>query len=252
MSDPLSNAPRGEGCLTVIPTYNEAENLPSLLTGIHGVAPGMHVLVVDDNSPDGTGILAESLANADGRIFVHRRPRKLGLGTAYVAGFRWALEHDYRAVIQMDADFSHDPRYLPDLIAGLEEADLVIGSRYVHGISVVNWSLWRLALSLGGNAYARWLTGIPLRDLTAGFKAFRRGLLERIPLQRIVSDGYAFQIEMNFWSHRLGARFREVPIIFADRRVGISKMNKGIVIEALATPWRLWTAWLVHGGQKSR
>ena len=239
-----------DGVLVVLPTFNEVENIERVVEGVRRL--GHDVLIVDDASPDGTGELADRLASTDKGVRVLHRARKLGLGTAYVAGFRWALERDYQAVIQMDADFSHDPRYLPDLIGGLEEADLVIGSRYAHGISVVNWSLWRLALSLGGNAYARWLTGIPLRDLTAGFKAFRRGLLERIALDRIVSDGYAFQIEMNFWAHRLGARFREVPIIFTDRRVGISKMNRGIVIEALATPWRLWIAWLVHGGRKIR
>jgi dolichol-phosphate mannosyltransferase len=233
-------------CLVIVPTYNEAENLETLLSEIHGVLPDVHVLVVDDSSPDGTGRLADAIAGRDSRVHVMHRARKLGLGTAYVAGYRWALEHNYDAVVQMDADFSHDPRYLPGMLQALADHDLVVGSRYVNGISVVNWKLGRLLISMGGCFYARVLARLPVRDATGGFKVFRTPLLRKIPLDRIRSNGYAFQIEMNFWAHRLGARVLEHPIIFVDRRVGISKMDAGIVREAMLTPFRLWLDWLRH------
>ncbi len=233
-------------CLVVVPTYNEAENLQQLVSEIHAALTEAHVLVVDDNSPDGTGRMADEIAGRDRRVHVMHRPRKLGLGTAYVAGYRWALERDYEAVVQMDADFSHDPRYLPDMVEALSVYDLVAGSRYVNGISVVNWKLGRLMISMGGCSYARVLTRLPIRDVTAGFLVFRRTLLRKIPLDRIHSNGYAFNIEMKFWAHRLGGRILEYPIIYVDRRVGVSKMDRGIVAEAMLTPFRLWLAWFRH------
>jgi dolichol-phosphate mannosyltransferase len=233
-------------CLVVVPTYNEADNIEQLLSEIHAAVPAAHVLVVDDNSPDGTGQIVDGLASRDARIHAMHRPAKMGLGTAYVAGYRWALERDYEAFVQMDADFSHDPRYLPVMLEALATYDLVAGSRYVNGISVVNWKLGRLLISMGGSSYARMLTGLPLRDVTAGFLVFRRAMLQRIPLDRVHSNGYAFNIEMKFWAHRLGGRILEYPIIYVDRRVGVSKMDRGIVAEAMLTPFRLWLAWLRH------
>ena len=233
-------------CLIVVPTYDEAENIAQLLSEIHAAVPMAHVLVVDDNSPDGTGRIVDELASRDERIHAMHRPGKMGLGTAYVAGYRWALARDYEAFVQMDADFSHDPRYLPVMLEALATHDVVAGSRYVNGISVVNWKLGRLLISMGGSAYARPLTRLPLRDVTAGFLVFRRAMLEKIPLDRVRSNGYAFNIEMKFWAHRLGGRILEHPIIYVDRRVGISKMDRGIVVEAIVTPFRLWLAWLRH------
>src|SRR5262249_3706896 len=182
-------------CLVVVPTYNEAENLEQLLSEIHAAVPTAHVLVVDDNSPDGTGRIADAVAGRDDRVHVMHRPGKQGLGTAYVAGYRWALERDYEVLVQMDADFSHAPRYLPAMVEALSSYDVVAGSRYVNGISVVNWSLTRLMISMGGSFYARHLTRLPLRDVTAGFLVFRRTMLQRIPLDHVRSNGYAFNIE---------------------------------------------------------
>jgi dolichol-phosphate mannosyltransferase len=231
-------------CLVVVPTYNEADNLASLLCGIHAALPTAHVLVVDDNSPDGTGRIADEIAGRDRCVHVIHRERKLGYGTAYVAGYRWALERDYEAIVQMDADFSHDPRFLPAMVEALSTHDLVAGSRYVNGISVVNWKLARLLISMGGSLYARVLAGLPVHDATAGYLVFRRTLLGQIPLDLIRSNGYAFNIEMKFWAHRLGGRILEYPIIYVDRRVGVSKMDRGIVFEAMLTPFRLWLDWL--------
>jgi dolichol-phosphate mannosyltransferase len=242
----------GDGALVTIATYNEAENIGRLLDEIHRSAPKMHALVVDDNSPDGTGEYVESRGQVDRRIHVLRRPGKQGYGTAVVAGWRWGLERGYRAIGTMDADFSHDPAVLPELFGGLAEADAVIGSRYISGISVVNWPLWRLVLSLGANRYARMLTGIPVTDCTTGFRAFRGELLSGIPMERIRSNGYAFIMETNFWAHRLGGRIREMPIIYVDRRVGASKMDGPIVLEAIATPYRLWWNWLTYRARRSR
>jgi dolichol-phosphate mannosyltransferase len=233
----------------IVPTYNEAENLEPLLAAIHGTVPSAHVLIVDDNSPDGTGRLASAIADRDARVHVIHRDRKLGLGTAYVAGYRWALGAGYPAIVQMDADFSHDPRYLPAMLAALAEHDLVAGSRYVNGISVVNWSLGRLLLSMCGGLYARTLARVPLRDVTAGFLVFQAAFLRTIPLDRIRSNGYAFNIEMKFWTHRLRGRILEYPIIYVDRRVGVSKMDRGVVAEAMTIPFRLWMAWALHGNR---
>ena len=225
--------------LVVIPTYNERENLGELVPRILAQDPRLEVLVVDDGSPDGTGELAASMAAAMPRVHVMQRAGKQGLGSAYRAGFRYALERDYDLVFEMDADFSHDPASLPDFIRHIQEADLVIGSRYLHGVTVVNWPMGRLVLSFAANRYTRLVTGLPLNDATAGFKCFRRAVLAAIDLDQVRSDGYSFQIEMNFKAWKKGFRLREISILFSDRRVGISKMSKRIVREAALMVWRL-------------
>ncbi len=228
-----------ERALVIIPTYNERTNLPLLVPAVLAQDPRLEILVVDDNSPDGTGALADELARTEPRVHVLHRPAKAGLGKAYLAGFRWALDRGYAFVFEMDADFSHDPKYLPDFLREIRDADLVIGSRYKTGVNVVNWPLSRLLLSVGANRYARWVTGLPLTDSTGGFKCFRRAVLEAIPLDRVKSNGYAFQIEMSFRAWRKGFRIKEIPIVFTDRVEGQSKMNKRIVREAI---WMVW--WL--------
>ena len=228
-----------ERALVVIPTYNERANLPLIVPHILQQDPRFEVLIVDDNSPDGTGRLADELSAADPRVHVLHRPGKAGLGKAYIAGFRWALERQYDFIFEMDADFSHDPKYLPSLLAAAQEADLAVGSRYRSGVNVINWPISRLLLSLGANQYARWVTGLPLTDSTGGFKCFRRRVLEAIDLERVKSNGYSFQIEMSFRAWKQGFRLREVPIVFTDRVEGQSKMNKRIVREAI---WMVW--WL--------
>ena len=228
--------------LIIIPTYNEKENLGPLLEAIYEIRPDIHVLVVDDNSPDGTGQLVAEWAEApqyEGRLFLLRRAGKLGLGTAYIAGFRWALARSYRRILEMDADFSHNPRYLPDLLAAAEEADLVLGSRYVPGGGVKNWGFWRRFLSRGGSLYARVLLGLPYQDLTGGFKCFRREVLETLDLGAVRSHGYSFQIELTYRAHCKGFKIKEVPIVFEDREVGKSKMSKHIFLEAVLMVWKL-------------
>lgn len=228
--------------LIIIPTYNEKENLGPLLEAIYEIRPDIHVLVVDDNSPDGTGQLVAEWAEApqyEGRLFLLRRAGKLGLGTAYIAGFRWALARSYRRILEMDADFSHNPRYLPDLLAAAEEADLVLGSRYVPGGGVKNWGFWRRFLSRGGSLYARVLLGLPYQDLTGGFKCFRREVLETLDLGAVRSNGYSFQIELTYRAHCKGFKIKEVPIAFEDREVGKSKMSKHIFLEAVLMVWKL-------------
>ena len=225
--------------LVVVPTYNERENLPQIVPRILAIDSRLQVLVVDDNSPDGTGRFADELAAADPRVHVLHRQAKQGLGRAYLAGFRWALERDYNWIFEMDADFSHDPRYLADLIAKVSDADLVLGSRYASGVNVINWPMSRLLLSWFANKYVRWITGLPLTDATGGFKCFRREVLEAIPLDRVRSNGYAFQIEMSYRAWKKGFKLAEVPIVFVDRVEGQSKMNKRIVREAV---WMVW--WL--------
>jgi len=225
--------------LVIIPTYKERENLTELLRQIFAQNLPLEVLIIDDNSPDGTGAVADQLAAADPRVHVMHRPSKMGLGSAYVAGFKYALERDYDAVFEMDADFSHNPDSLPEFLRELENADLVVGSRYLHGVTVVNWPLKRLILSYGANVYSRIITGIPIKDLTGGFKCFRRQVLESIDLSRVRSDGYGFQIEINFKAWRKGFRIKEIPILFVDRRAGESKMNRKIVWEAAWMVWRL-------------
>jgi dolichol-phosphate mannosyltransferase len=225
--------------LIVIPTYNEQENVGEIVPRILETDPRFEVLVVDDASPDGTGELADRLAAANPRVHVLHRAAKLGLGSAYRAGFRFALERDYDLVFEMDADFSHDPGSLPEFLRAIETADLVIGSRYLNGVTVVNWPIGRLLLSYAANRYTRLVTGLPLCDSTAGFKCFRRSVLEAIDLSRVRSDGYSFQIEMSFKTWKKGFRVREIPILFSDRRVGISKMSRRIIIEAAFMVWRL-------------
>ena len=223
-----------EKALVVIPTYNEASNLPTLVPQVLLQDPRLEVLVVDDNSPDGTGALADALAGANPRVHVLHRESKLGLGTAYLTGFRWALEHGYEYVFEMDADFSHDPAHLPAFLKAAVNADLVLGSRYLGGkVTVVNWPIGRLMLSYWANVYARWITGLRIWDLTGGFKCFRRRVLEAIDLSKVRSNGYAFQIEMSVRAWRNGFKLAEVPIVFVDRTEGQSKMNRKIVREAI-------------------
>lgn len=225
--------------LVVIPTYNEADNIGQLVPLVLKQHPEMEVLVVDDNSSDGTGALVDTLRETEPRLHILHRPGKMGLGTAYVDGFRYALERDYELVFEMDADFSHDPDSLPAFLDAIADADLVVGSRYLYGVTVVNWPLTRLILSYGANVYTRIITNMPLKDATGGFKCFRRRTLEALDLNRVGSDGYGFQIEMNFKSWRKGFRVKEIPIVFTDRRVGVSKMNKKIIWEAMWLVWRL-------------
>ena len=225
--------------LVIIPTYNERENLTELLRQIFALGIGLEVLIVDDNSPDGTGELADQLAAVDPNVHVLHRAGKMGLGSAYVAGFRYALDRDYDAVFEMDADFSHNPESLPVFLKELETADLVLGSRYLHGVTVVNWPLSRLILSYAANVYSRVITGMNIKDATGGFKCFRRQVLQSIDWTRVKSDGYGFQIEINFKAFRKGFRIKEIPILFVDRRAGESKMSRKIVWEAAYMVWRL-------------
>jgi dolichol-phosphate mannosyltransferase len=233
-----------ERALVIIPTYNERENLPKIVPVILQQDPRLEVLVVDDNSPDGTGKLAAALAAEDSRVHVLHRAGKLGLGTAYVAGFRWALEGGYDYVFEMDADFSHDPRHLPTFLAEIADADLVIGSRYLNRrVTVVNWPMSRLMLSYFANVYARWVTGLKLWDSTGGYKCYRKAVLAEIDLDQVRSNGYSFQIEMSFRAWRKGFRIREITITFSDRSEGHSKMSGRIVREAVWMVWRLrWWA----------
>ena len=220
--------------LIIIPTYNEIENIKRLVSEIFNqVDSQTHVLICDDNSPDGTGDLADVLAESNSRVHVLHRPRKMGLGTAYVAGFRYALDNGYDVVFEMDSDFSHDPKYLPFFQQEIEKYDAVIGSRYVPGGGVLNWGLSRRILSKGGSIYARMLLGIPFQDLTGGFNCWRRSVLEAIGPSNLLSDGYAFQIEIKYRASKKGFRIKEIPIVFEDRYLGQSKMNKKIVIEAM-------------------
>lgn len=225
--------------LVVVPTYNELMNLPHVVPAILSQDPRIQILVVDDNSPDGTGSLADRLSEIEPRVHVLHRANKEGLGKAYLAGFRWALAREYEVIFEMDADFSHDPDRIGDFLRAIQDADLVLGSRYVKGVNVINWPISRLLLSLGANLYARVVTGLPLTDATGGYKAFRRHVLEAIDLDKVRSNGYAFQIEMSFIAWKKGFRLKEIPIVFTDRMEGQSKMNKRIVREAI---WMVW--WL--------
>jgi dolichol-phosphate mannosyltransferase len=230
----------GKYCLVVIPTYNEALNIARLIKAILAEGTQFDVLIVDDNSPDGTGEIVADIAAQNPRVQLLRRPGKLGLGTAYLAGFRQALREGYAFVCEMDADFSHQPHYLPQLLACAEhEADLAVGSRNVPGGKVENWSLMRRAISQGGSLYARTILGMPLRDCTGGFKCFRAEVLRRIDLDAIRSNGYAFQVEMNYRCHQAGFRIKELPITFPDRVAGQSKMSRRIVLEAALMVWRI-------------
>jgi dolichol-phosphate mannosyltransferase len=225
--------------LVIIPTYNEVENIEKIVREIKGIHKEVHVLVVDDNSPDGTAQRVEKLKHELANVFLIRRSGKLGLGTAYVAGFKFALQNGYDYVFEMDADYSHDPKEIPNFLQAIQNADLVIGSRYIKGVNVVNWPLSRLILSYFANIYTRVITGLPICDSTAGFKCIRRNVLEAINLNEIRSGGYSFQIEMNFKAWKKGFRIKEIPIIFIDRALGKSKMSKKILREAVWMVWKL-------------
>ncbi|MHA7629733.1 polyprenol monophosphomannose synthase [Corallococcus sp. M7] len=226
--------------LVCIPTYNERDNIGPITQAVLAADPRVDILVVDDNSPDGTGQLADELAAKNPRVRVLHREKKEGLGRAYLAAFRWALAEGYTYILEMDADFSHDPRYLPTFLDTAEAgADLVLGSRYVDGGGTVNWGVGRKIISRGGSLYARSILGVGVRDLTGGFKCFNRRVLESINLDEVRSTGYAFQIELTYRTLRKGFTVREVPIVFEDRRVGHSKMNKKIFVEALGMVWKL-------------
>ncbi len=225
--------------LVIIPTYNERENIEPLLARLLGLPIQLRIMVVDDNSPDGTGQYVEDFGKTDPRVTVMRRAGKMGLGSAYRAGFKEAIKQDVDVIFEMDADFSHFPDALHDFLKAIPDADVVVGSRYINGVTVVHWPLKRLILSYGANMYTRIITGMPLRDATGGFKCFRREVLAAIDLDRVKSDGYAFQIEMNYKCWRKGYRLKEIPITFVDRRAGTSKMNKKIVWEAVWMVWRL-------------
>ena len=228
--------------IIVTPTYNERENLPQLVYHIFEMSNSAQVLVVDDHSPDGTGAVADELAAQTARVHVLHRAGKLGLGTAYIEGFRWALAQDADYIFSMDADLSHDPQYLPAFWEALQTYDVVTGSRYLHGVSVVNWPIRRLILSVWANMYVRRMTGLHVNDCTSGFVAYRRHVLEAIQFETIRSEGYAFLIEMKYRAQQLGFTLGEVPIIFVDRRMGASKLSQRVMIEAFWLPWRLAAA----------
>ncbi len=236
-----------ERALVIVPTYNERENIRRLIDTVLVQDARIDMLIVDDGSPDGTGALVDEIRATNDRVHVLHRPRKMGLGTAYIAGFRWALARDYEYVLEMDADFSHDPIHLPQFLRAAEDADLVLGSRYQQGrVTVVNWPIARLILSYCANIYARAVTGLPVWDATGGFKCFRRSVLEAIDLDRVRSNGYAFQIEMSFRAWKRNFKITEIPIVFVDRSEGTSKMSKSIVREAVWMVWRLrW--WAMRG-----
>jgi dolichol-phosphate mannosyltransferase len=230
----------GSETLVIIPTYNERENLPQILPRLLALPVKVEVLVVDDNSPDGTGKIADEFAAQDSRVHVLHRAEKEGLGRAYCAGFLWALEQTYEFVFEMDGDLSHNPADLPAFLEAAKGADLVVGSRYSNGIRVINWPLNRLMLSLTAAKYVQVITGMPITDPTGGYKCFRRKTLQLLDLENIRSNGYSFQIEMTHKVWRKGLRVAEVPIIFTDRFQGRSKMSWNIVEEALLMVWRLW------------
>jgi len=223
----------------IIPTYNECENVEPIAKAVLSVAPEVHILFVDDNSPDGTGRLIDAMVENDERIHVLHRTQKDGLGRAYIAGFKWALERDYELIFEMDADFSHNPKDISAMQEASKNAGLVIGSRYIGGIRVINWPLHRLILSRGAGLYVKFITGLPLTDPTGGFKCFHRCVLQTINLDRIVSNGYSFQVELNHQAWRIGCKTVEVPIVFEERQSGTSKMSKKIIFEALWIVWRL-------------
>ena len=225
--------------LVIIPTYNEIDNVRQIADAVLASLAGSEILFVDDGSPDGTGRVADEMAAADKRVHVMHREGKQGLGRAYIAGFKWALANGYTHIFEMDADFSHDPASLPDFMKAAEEADLVLGSRYIGGIRVMNWPLSRLLISTFGGVYVRVVTGLPIMDPTGGFKCFRREVLEALDLDKVTSNGYSFQIEMTFKAWMKGFRIKEIPIMFVERRAGASKMSKAIAIEAFWKVWRL-------------
>jgi len=234
--------------LIIIPTYDERNNVGPIAQALLGIKPDINILFVDDNSPDGTGRIIDQMCAKDERIHVLHRPGKSGLGRAYIAGFKWALENGYMFIFEMDADFSHDPGEIPNFLKAAENADLVLGSRYMHGIRITNWPLSRLILSKSASIYIRVITGMPITDPTGGFKCYRSDVLKAIDLDSIVSNGYSFQIEMKYNAWLKGFRIVEIPITFVDRRSGYSKMNTGIVSEAL---WEVWNLALQNGFKRS-
>jgi len=225
--------------IVIIPTYNESDNISSIIDAIMKVKPDIHILVVDDNSPDGTGAIVKAKMDQSDQIHLIERPEKNGLGTAYVEGFRYSLEHEFDAIFEMDADFSHNPEDIPRFLEELNGHDLVIGSRYIKGVNVVNWPLSRLMLSYFANLYTQVITGLPVKDATGGFKCFKASKLKELRLSEVKTNGYGFQIEMNFRMWKAGAKIKEIPIIFIDRRSGVSKMNKKIIWEAIFLVWKL-------------
>jgi|TARA_B110000263_G_C15311864_1_gene513940 dolichol-phosphate mannosyltransferase len=232
--------------LVISPTYNERKNIKHLVDTVLDNYPDYDLLIIDDNSPDGTSDKVIDLQSKYKNLYLEIREKKLGLGTAYIYGFKWALDHNYDRIVQMDADLSHNPKDLPMLVEQLNENDLVIGSRYIKGISVVNWPLRRLMLSYGANTYSRIITGMPIMDGTGGFKAWKSEVLSDIDLDSVRSQGYSFQIEMNFRTWIKNYKIKEVPIIFSDRTIGQSKMSKKIVYEAIFMVWRL-RIWKIFG-----
>ena len=225
--------------LIIVPTYNELENLPKLLPEVLSKDSNVDVLIIDDNSPDGTAAFVENEIKKNNRIHLIKRESKQGLGTAYIAGFKYALQKDYQLIFEMDADFSHDPNEIPKFLEEIKTADVVLGSRYKNGVNVINWPMRRLLLSWFANFYTRLITGMPLHDATGGFKCFKREVLKAINFEHVKSNGYAFQIEMNFKAWKKGFRIKEIPIIFVDRVKGNSKMSKKIVREAVFMVWKL-------------
>jgi dolichol-phosphate mannosyltransferase len=229
-----------ERALVIIPTYNERENIQRIIDAVLSQDSRLEVLVVDDGSPDGTGSIVDDLSRQNARVHALHRPRKLGLGTAYLAGFRWGIARKFDYLFEMDADFSHDPRHLPEFLSAVQAADVILGSRYLEGrVTVVNWPMSRLLLSYAANIYARVITGLAIWDLTGGFKCWRRRVLEAIDLDAVRSNGYAFQIEMSVRAWRKGFTIHEIPIVFTDRTEGQSKMSGAIVREAVWMVWRL-------------
>jgi len=228
-----------EKALVIIPTYNEFDNVHKIIPAVLSQNESLEILIVDDNSPDGTGKYVEELTKTEPRVKLISRPGKMGLGTAYIEGFKYAISQKYDFIFEMDADFSHDPKELNNFLKAIQENDLVLGSRYLNGVNVINWPMQRLLLSYFANSYTRIITGLPVKDATGGFKCFRRKALEAINFQNIKSNGYSFQIEMNFKTWKNGFRIAEIPIIFADRLKGTSKMSKKIVREAVFMVWKL-------------
>ncbi len=226
--------------LIIFPTYNERDNIEKIVHAVLPLDPRIHVLIVDDNSPDGTGEIADRLAGAEQKVRVLHRERKEGLGRAYIAGFKWALEQKFDFILEMDADFSHGPEYIRDFLREIQHHDLVLGSRYISGVNVINWPMSRLLLSFFANKYTHWVTGLPLKDATGGYKCFRREVLEAINLDEVKSSGYSFQIEMSMRAWKKGFRLKEIPIVFYERQAGTSKMSKRIVREAI------WMVWLLR------
>ncbi len=228
-----------EKSLVIVPTYNELENLPKLIPTVLSQDESIHILIVDDGSPDGTGKFVKEEMNKNDRIHLLEREKKMGLGTAYLAGFKYALQNNYDFIFEMDADFSHDPNELKNFLTAIKDNDLVLGSRYINGVRVLNWPMARLLLSFFASVYTRIITGMPIKDATGGFKCFRRKVLEAIDLDKVKSNGYSFQIEMTFKAYSKGFKIKEVPIIFSDRVKGKSKMSKKIVREAVTMVWKL-------------